>query len=277
VTDMNTQHPGLGTQISRRALCAGALSLFAVAALPLPAFATEARVKEAILEDFGTNEIADGNVLIDMPEFTDSGKAVPLSVSVPCTMEGLDYPEVVAVYAARNPRPRIAHVYFTPACSEASFSTRVRIDSFQQITVVVKMASGEIFKGVHQVDVTYGACEDPVANDQFPPGWAPSIRLSVPDTAAVGEAVQVRTIISHPMETGFRYDKRGLIIPVRIVETFRCLANDQLAFSVKLEPAVAANPYFAFNLTVKETSHLQFEWVDTNSDVYSDEATIVAA
>ena len=215
--------------------------------------------------------------MIDMPEFTDSGRAVPLSVTVPCSMEGLDYPEVVAIYAARNPRPRIAQVYFTPLCSEASFSTRVRIDSFQDITIVVKMASGEIFKGVHNVDVTYGACEDPTANDQFPPGWSPSIRLSVPETAAAGEAIQVRTIISHPMETGFRRDKRGLLIPVRIVESFRCFSNDDMAFAVKLEPAVAANPYFTFNLTVKETTQLRFEWVDTSSDVYADEAMIVAA
>lgn len=265
-----------GTVISRRALCAGAFSLFALA-LPDLALGSEERVQAAILEDFGINDMPDGNVVIDMPEFTDSGKAVPLSVTVPCTMTGLDYPEVVAVYAARNPRPRIGKFYFTPACSEAKFATRVRIDSYQNITIVVKMASGEIFKGVRKVDVTYGACEDPVANDQFPAGWAPSIRLSVPDSATSGEEVPIRTIISHPMETGFRRDKRGLLIPVRIVETFRCFSNDEMVFAVKLEPAIAANPYFAFNLTMKETAQLRFEWVDTSSDVYADEATVVAA
>lgn len=265
-----------GSSISRRALCAGALALFGLAIVSSPALATDGEVAAAILEDFGVENPVDGNVVIDLPEFTDSGKSVPMSVTVPCTMEGLDYPEVVAIYAPRNPRPRIAKAYFTPACSEASFSTRVRLDSFQNITVVVKMASGEIFKGVREVKVTYGACEQAVANEQFPPGWTPSIKVSVPKTAAVGEPVAIRTIINHPMETGFRHNQKGLLIPVRIVEWFRCYADDELVFSVKLEPAIAANPYFNFNVVMRDQMDLRFEWVDTSTDVYVDEATVVA-
>lgn len=267
--------PG-GTGVSRRAVLAATVSIFAFA-LPLRAFASDEDVRQAIVEDFGVLDIPDGEVLIDMPDYSDSGKSVPLTVTVPSSMEGLDYPEVVAVYAARNPRPRIAKVFFTPACAEATFSTRVRVASYQDVTIVVKMASGAIFKGVRKVDVTYGACEDSVANDQFPPGWAPRIRLAVPETATPGEAVEIRTIIGHPMETGFRHNSQGLRIPVRIAEWFRCFANDELVFSAKLEPAISANPYFAFHLDVEQTTHLLFEWIDTTGDRYSDEARIVVA
>lgn len=265
-----------GPVMSRRAICGYSASLLALS-LPNLAVGSEADVQDAIAEDFGLTDIASGDVLIDMPDFSDSGKSVPLSVTVPCTMEGLDYPELVAVYADRNPRPRIARVYFTPSCSEATFSTRVRIDSFQDITIVVRMATGEVFKGVRKVDVTYGACEEAIANDQFPPGWAPRIRLAVPETAVAGESVEIRTIIGHPMETGFRHNAQGLLVPVRIAEWFRCFMNDELAFSVKLEPAIAANPYFAFPLRIEQTARLRFEWVDTLGDVYADEATIIVA
>jgi sulfur-oxidizing protein SoxY len=249
-------------------------------ARPRAAWATDEDVIAAIAQDFGLSDpasLALGEVQIDMPDFSDSGKSVPLTVTVPCSMQGLDYPEAVSIYAARNPRPRIARVHFTPACSKATFSTRVRIDSFQDITIVVKMASGQIFKGVRKVDVTYGACEDAVANDQFPPGWAPRIRLAVPATVAAGDAFEVRTIIGHPMETGFRHNAQGLTIPVRIAEWFRCFADDDLVFSVKLEPAISANPYFAFFLTVRKTTRLRFEWVDTTEQVYADAATVVVA
>ncbi|MCW5719718.1 MAG: thiosulfate oxidation carrier complex protein SoxZ [Devosia sp.] len=263
-------------QISRRALCAGALSLVGLA-LIRPTFAAQHDVEAAILEDFGVADPVDGNVLIDLPDFTDSGKSVPLGVSIPCTMEGLDYPEVVAIYAERNPRPRIAKVFFTPACGQATFSTRVRIDSFQNITVVVKMASGEIFKGVRKVNVTYGACEQAIAYEQFPPGWSPSIKVSTPKLVTAGEQIDIRTIINHPMETGLRHNQNGLLIPVRIIEWFRCYAGDDLIFSAKLEPAIAANPYFTFNMVIKETTELHFEWVDTSSDVYTADAFVVAA
>lgn len=263
--------PGRGG-VSRRGFCAGTASLATV--LPGPGLAWETDVRAAIADDFGVADLPDGDVRIDMPDFSDSGRSVPLSVTVPCSMTGLDYPEVVAVYAERNPRPRILKVYFSTASSEATFSTRVRIDAYQDITVVVKMASGEVFKGVRKVDVTYGACEDAIASDQFPPGWSPRIRLSVPDAAEAGEAVEIRTIIGHPMETGFRHNAQGLIIPVRIAEWFRCFANGDQVFAAKLEPAISANPYFAFFLKVDETTRLRFEWVDTNSDHYSDVATI---
>lgn len=259
--------------VTRRAVCAAPAALFALS-VPRLATGSDAGVRDAISEDFGVGDIPDGDVWIDMPDFSDSGKSVPLSVTVPCSMEGLDYPEAVAVYADRNPRPRVLTAHFTPLCSKPVFSTRVRIDSFQDITVVARMASGEIFKAVKKVDVTYGACEEAVANDQFPPGWSPRIRLAVPETAAAGDSVEIRTIIGHPMETGFRHNSRGLLIPVRIAETFECFLNDDLAFWVKLEPAVSANPYFAFNLRIEETSHLRFKWVDTTSDIYADDATI---
>lgn len=260
--------------ISRRAVCVGTTAL-AVLGLPRVGLAWEEDVRAAIAEDFGVADVPMGDVLIDMPDFSDSGKSVPLTVTVPCSMTGLDYPEVVAVYAERNPRPRIAKVYFSTACSEATFSTRVRIDAYQDITVVVRMATGEIFKAVRKVDVTYGACEDAMANDQFPPGWSPRIRLAVPEEATQGEAVEIRTIIGHPMETGFRHNAQGLIIPVRIAEWFRCFADGEQVFAVKLEPAISANPYFAFFLGVEQTTRLKFEWVDTTADLYSDEATIV--
>lgn len=264
---------GLGS-ISRRALCTGAAALAALG-LPGRVSATEQDVRAAIQQDFGTDDLPDGNVMVDMPDFSDSGRSVPLTVTVPCSMQGLDYPELVAVYAARNPRPRIVRVNFTPACAEATFSTRVRIDSYQDVTVAVRMASGEMFRQVRKVDVTYGACEDAVANDQFPPGWSPRIRLSVPKLAVAGSPAEIRTIIGHPMETGFRHNAQGLLIPVRIADWFRCLDDSGLVFAANLEPAISANPYFAFRLRLQRTTRLRFEWTDTTGEVYSDEATVL--
>jgi len=276
VSDTGTPDAQGPRPISRRTLLAASGSALALTFAGTASASVE-EVLAAIEEDFGQSDIPDGDITIGMPDFSDSGKAVPLDVTIPCTMEGLDYPELVAVYADHNPRPRIARVQFTPACGTAAFSTRVRIDSFQDVTVVARMADGRIFKAVRKVDVTYGACEEAVAMEQFPPGWTPRIRLSVPGLATTGEVVDIRTIIGHPMETGFRHNSRGLLIPVRIAEWFRCTMNGELAFSVKLEPAISANPYFAFNLKVPRTAQLHFEWIDTTGEVYSDDATIIVA
>ena len=263
--------PRRPSAISRRQVLSGVVCGLAMGQ---PALAAEADVALAILKDYGLLQVALGQVVIDMPDYSDSGKSVPLSITVPCTMEGLDYPESVSVYAARNPRPRIARAMFTPLCAQATFSTRVRLNSYQDVTIVVKMASGEVFKSVRKVDVTLGACDEAIANDQFPPGWAPRLRVAVPQSVALGEAAEIRTIISHPMENGLRHNAQGRIVPVRIAEWFRCYADGMLAFSVKMEPAIAANPYISFFLRVEGPTAIRFEWVDTTGEVYSEQAVI---
>jgi len=250
------------SDIARRASLAplsrrGALIAAAGAGLGLlvrPARADEIAMRAAISADFRAPMISDGQIEIAMPEFSDSGVSVPMSLHIPSPMTPEAHPRVVRVYAARNPRPRIVAFNFTPDCGEARISTRVRLDSFQDVVAVAEMSGGARFQAVRRVNVTYGACEDAVANDQFPPDWAPRIRISVPERVAPGEIFPVRTIISHPMETGLRHDASGLLIPVRIAESFVCRAGARTLFSAKLEPAIAANPYFAFSLRLQETS-----------------------
>ena len=244
---------------------------------PNAASADEIEMRAAISADFGAPMIGEGQIEIAMPEFSDSGKSVPMELHIPCPMTPEAHPRVVRVYAARNPRPRIVAFHFTPECGEARISTRVRLDSFQDVVAVAEMSGGARFQAVRRVNVTYGACEDAVANDQFPAGWAPRIRISVPERVAAGEIFPVRTIISHPMETGLRHNTSGLLIPIRIAERFVCRVAERVLFSAKLEPAIATNPYFAFSLRLQQSAELTFEWTDTTGEVYADRATVEVA
>lgn len=266
---MRSDLPRSAAFLSRRAVLGAGLALWG-----LPGRADEADVQAAIAEDFGSATFDPGGIEITMPEFSDSGSSVPMDLYVPSAMTEADHPRAVHVYAMRNPRPRVVALYFTPACGEARFSTRVRLASFQDVIAVAEMANGDAFQAVRRVNVTYGACEQAVANDQFPPGWAPSIRTSVPEQVAPGEIFEVRTIIGHPMETGLRYNSSGLLIPVRIVERFTCRIGDEEAFRAELEPAIAANPYLGFSLRLERSADLSFEWVDTSGDVYRETARV---
>ena len=264
------------SHLTRRGFVISSASFLAMG-LPRIGLATEMDVKNAIFTDFGALDLDDGPIHIDMPHYSDSGVSVPLTLSVPRDMQADDYPEVIGLYGDRNPRPRIAKIYLTPMCSAAKFSTRLRIKAYQNIVAVTKMRSGALFSASRKVDVTLGACEDAVASDQFPPGWTPRIKVAVPKKVEVNGSIEVRTIIGHPMETGLRRDVSGLLVPIRIAEWVRCYVNGQLAFSVKMEPAIAANPYFAFRLNISEASKLDFEWIDTNSDVYKVERDIAVS
>jgi sulfur-oxidizing protein SoxZ len=100
-------------------------------------------------------------------------------------------------------------------------------------------------------------------------------RVKAPKTAAAGEAVTIKTLISHPMESGQRKDKKtGELIPRQIINRFTATFNGQAVFAATIEPAVSANPYFEFSMTVPETGTLAMEWVDDDGSVYTEEKTI---
>ncbi len=88
--------------------------------------------------------------------------------------------------------------------------------------------------------------------------------LRVPATAARGEVVEIRTLIQHPMETGFRPGENGRILDRDIIRRFTCLYNNRLVFEADLHPAIAANPYLTFMLRADESGILAFTWEGDN-------------
>jgi sulfur-oxidizing protein SoxZ len=98
--------------------------------------------------------------------------------------------------------------------------------------------------------------------------FTPVPRIQVPATATKGEFFQVKTLISHPMETGLRRDGEGNVIPRKIINSFACRYNDEVVFSVELHEAMAANPYIEFQLCATESGRLTFIWGEDGGSSY---------
>ncbi|MHC0052586.1 thiosulfate oxidation carrier complex protein SoxZ [Actibacterium sp. D379-3] len=95
-------------------------------------------------------------------------------------------------------------------------------------------------------------------------------RVKVPKTAAAGESITIKTLISHPMESGQRKDKDGNVIPRSIINRFTCDFNGQNVIDVTLEAAISTNPYFEFEALVPEAGEFKFTWYDDDGSVYED-------
>lgn len=91
-------------------------------------------------------------------------------------------------------------------------------------------------------------------------------RMNVPETAAEGEAVEVKVLISHPMETGFRRGLDGRAIPRNIIREVRCTYDGREVFRAELHPAVAANPYLAFHIRATRSGDVTLFWSDDEGD-----------
>jgi sulfur-oxidizing protein SoxZ len=86
--------------------------------------------------------------------------------------------------------------------------------------------------------------------------------INAPKTARRGEVIEIKTMISHPMETGYRRDSSGVAIPRNIINRFVCTYDGEQVFSAELFPAVAANPLIAFTTVALRSGTLAFSWTD---------------
>lgn len=102
-------------------------------------------------------------------------------------------------------------------------------------------------------------------------------RVKVPSKASAGEIITVKTLISHPMESGQRKDKDGNVIPRKIINTFAATFEGEEVIRIKVEPAVSANPYFEFDMKVPGTGTLAFAWTDDDGTIYTEDKKIEVA
>lgn len=101
--------------------------------------------------------------------------------------------------------------------------------------------------------------------------------VTVPPSAKRGETVEVRALIAHPMETGFRAGSDGRRVPRDILRRFTCLYLGEVVVEVELFPAVAANPYLAFHVLASETGPLTFRWEGDGGFAQTESSTLVVA
>jgi len=102
-------------------------------------------------------------------------------------------------------------------------------------------------------------------------------RIKVPKTAAAGDVIKIKALVSHTMESGQRKDKEGNVIPRMIINKFECSFNDAPVFSCDIDAAVSANPFLEFRAKVMESGTFKFMWVDDEGTVLEAEKSIEVA
>jgi sulfur-oxidizing protein SoxZ len=98
--------------------------------------------------------------------------------------------------------------------------------------------------------------------------------INVPAKAKRGEVIEIKTLVSHVMETGYRHTETGVAVPRDIVTEFVCTYNDTEIFRATLSPAIAANPFITFHTVATESGKLSFRWTGDNGFVETGSATI---
>ena len=99
-------------------------------------------------------------------------------------------------------------------------------------------------------------------------------RISYPKTAKEGEVIEIRTLISHVMETGYRPDASGRVVPRDIIRRFTCRYGAEEVFRAELWQAIAANPFISFTTVATESGRLTFTWEGDNGFTHTESGDI---
>lgn len=93
-------------------------------------------------------------------------------------------------------------------------------------------------------------------------------RVRIPAQAKPQEIIEIKTLISHDMESGQRKDPSGKPIPRKIINTFTAKFNDKVIFEATLHPAISANPYLSFFYKATESGEFTLVWRDDDGSEY---------
>ena len=105
----------------------------------------------------------------------------------------------------------------------------------------------------------------------------PTPRVRVPATAKKDEIVEIKTLISHEMESGQRKNAEGKTIPRKILNLFTASFNGKKFFEANWQPAISANPYQSFFYKASETGEFTFAWKDDDGSVYEHKAKLTVS
>jgi len=101
--------------------------------------------------------------------------------------------------------------------------------------------------------------------------------VNVPASARRGEIIEIKAMVAHDMETGFRRTQLGGLIPRDIITRFVCSYNGAEIFRADFHPAIAANPYLAFTTRATESGTIVCKWTGDNGYAHSESVAISVA
>ncbi len=91
-----------------------------------------------------------------------------------------------------------------------------------------------------------------------------------------GDIATLKMLLTHPMETGLRKDKKsGTVIPAHYIETIKVEHNGKMVLDGVLGPAVSKNPFIQCKFKgAKSGDSLTISWTDNKGDSDSKEVKI---
>ena len=93
-------------------------------------------------------------------------------------------------------------------------------------------------------------------------------RVKVPKVANIGEIIEIRAYISHPMHSGRSVDSNGNPIPRKIINQLIVKFNKTEIMNVELSTSISNNPFLVFPCRIEMPGEFEFTWIEDGGEKY---------
>ena len=99
--------------------------------------------------------------------------------------------------------------------------------------------------------------------------------IKIKAKAADGDT-SVKALMTHPMETGLRKDKKtGEVVPAHFITEVTCKWKDQVVLTALWSGGVSQNPYLAFKFKGGEKGDpVELTWLDNKGETETETSKI---
>ncbi len=87
-------------------------------------------------------------------------------------------------------------------------------------------------------------------------------RIVLPIVRKLGEPMEIRILIQHPMDTGFMHDVSGAAIEKNVIHSLTLEFNGEELLNAELGTGTSANPFLQFQVRLHESGEFLLKWVD---------------
>ena len=91
----------------------------------------------------------------------------------------------------------------------------------------------------------------------------------------LGDATEVKVLMSHEMETGQRKDAQGKVIPAWFIQSVDITCAGRTVLTAQWGTAISKNPFLSFRFKGgNKGDKVVITWVDNRGEKRTDEATV---
>jgi sulfur-oxidizing protein SoxY len=202
---------------------------------------------------FGSRTLQAGQstVQIIVPLRAAYGASVPVKVVSKLAQAPERYVSKLWLLVDKNPSPVAAVLELTPDVGQADFETRLRVDEYSHVRVVVELSDGTLHTDSRYVKVS-GGCSAPPNRDQLHNIGKTAMKL--PEGVHLAAPTPVDLSVVHPNDTGFELNHVTVMyIPPHFVRTIRVSYGERKVFDAELDFSISENPSLRFNFVPRST------------------------